>query len=216
MPVDTARFVTLEGGEGAGKSSALACLAETLQSQGHAVVVTREPGGTPLAEAIRDLLLSPRAEPVAPLTELMLLFAARAQHWQQVILPALAQGAFVLCDRFLDATYAYQVAGRGLPAATVDALADLTLGAARPALTVLLDVEPSVGLARAQARVPEGAATDRFESEQLAFFQRVRAGYLAQAAADPQRVVVVDAGQPQTHVQSQLQALVETWMATRC
>ncbi|MDZ4296795.1 MAG: dTMP kinase [Moraxellaceae bacterium] len=185
----TQRFISLEGGEGVGKSTNLAFIAERLRATGLPVVVTREPGGTPLAEELRELLLTPRQEPVAVMTELLMLFAARAQHWQQVIKPALESGAWVLCDRFVDATYAYQVSARGMSAAAVATLEQLVLHGAEPSLTLLLDMPVSEGMQRAKAR----AAFDRFEQEQLAFFERVRAGYLARAAQAGERIRVIDA-----------------------
>ena len=210
MTVSTARFITLEGGEGVGKSSNLQAVAERLQATGREVVRTREPGGTPYAEALREVLLARRDEAVHPQAELLTLFAARAQHWQGVILPALARGAWVLCDRFTDATHAYQVGGRGLPVATVTALEQLVLGDARPGLTLLLDVPVAVGLARAASR----GEPDRFESEQQAFFERVRAAYLARAAADPGRFRVIDAGNPLPRVQVDVAAALDAYLET--
>ena len=196
----TQRFISLEGGEGVGKSTNLAFVAERLRATGEPVVVTREPGGTPLAEELRQLLLTPRQEPVAVMTELLMLFAARAQHWQQVIQPALASGAWVLTDRFVDATYAYQVSARGMSANIVAKLEQLVLQGAEPGLTLLLDMSVSEGMQRAQAR----ASLDRFEQEQLAFFERVRAGYLARAEQSPERIRVIDASLPLAQVQASL------------
>lgn len=196
----TQRFISLEGGEGVGKSTNLAFVAECLRATGEPVVVTREPGGTPLAEELRQLLLTPRQEPVAVMTELLMLFAARAQHWQQVIQPALASGAWVLTDRFVDATYAYQVSARGMSADIVAKLEQLVLQGAQPGLTLLLDMPVSEGMQRAQAR----AAFDRFEQEQLAFFERVRAGYLVRAEQSPERIRVIDASVPLAQVQATL------------
>jgi dTMP kinase len=186
------RFISLEGGEGVGKSTNLTAMADLLRATGRELVVTREPGGTPLAEAIRELLLAPREESVAPAAELLLLFAARAQHWQQVILPALQRGAWVLSDRFLDATYAYQGGGRGLDISLIDRLAALVLNGQGPALTLLLDVDVATGMNRALQR----GVLDRFEQEHLSFFERVRARYLARAEAEPERIKRIDAGQP--------------------
>lgn len=196
----TQRFISLEGGEGVGKSTNLAFVAECLRATGEPVVVTREPGGTPLAEELRQLLLTPRQEPVAVMTELLMLFAARAQHWQQVIQPALVSGAWVLTDRFVDATYAYQVSARGMSADIVAKLEQLVLQGAEPGLTLLLDMPVSEGMQRAQAR----AAFDRFEQEQLAFFERVRAGYLVRAEQSPERIRVIDASVPLAQVQATL------------
>ncbi|REH38923.1 thymidylate kinase [Paraperlucidibaca baekdonensis] len=202
------RFISLEGGEGVGKSTNLAAMAELLRATGRELVVTREPGGTPLAEDIRQLLLAPRNEAVAADAELLLLFAARAQHWQQVILPALRRGAWVLCDRFVDATYAYQGAGRGLDTALIDRLAELVLQGQGPALTLLLDVDVATGLARAQQR----AALDRFEQEQLSFFERVRAAYLVRAQAEPERIRRIDASQPLAQVQADVAAVMAAYI----
>jgi len=201
------RFITLEGGEGVGKSTNLAAIADFLRAGGDEVVVTREPGGTPYAEELRALLLSPRAEPVMPSAELLTLFAARAQHWQALIVPALRRGAWVLSDRFVDATYAYQGAGRGLAVADISALEHWLLQGQQPGLTLLLDMPVADGMARARAR----AALDRFESEQLEFFERVRAGYLARAAADPQRMKRIDAAQPLAAVQADVLQAVRTY-----
>ncbi len=206
------RFITLEGGEGVGKSTHLAAVADFLRAGGDEVVVTREPGGTPYAEELRALLLSPRAEAVMPSAELLTLFAARAQHWHGLILPALQRGAWVLSDRFVDATYAYQGAGRGLAVADIAALEHWLLQGQQPGLTLLLDMPVADGMARARAR----AALDRFESEQLEFFERVRAGYLARAAADPQRIRQIDAGQSLLAVQADvLQAVRRYQMAVK-
>lgn len=206
------RFITLEGGEGVGKSTHLAAVADFLRAGGDEVVVTREPGGTPYAEELRALLLSPRAEAVMPSAELLTLFAARAQHWHGLILPALQRGAWVLSDRFVDATYAYQGAGRGLAVADIAALEHWLLQGQQPGLTLLLDMPVADGMARARAR----AALDRFESEQLEFFERVRAGYLARAAADPQRIRQIDAGQSLEKVQADvLQAVRRYQMAVK-
>ncbi len=203
------RFITLEGGEGVGKSTNLAAMAELLRATGRELVVTREPGGTPLAETIRELLLAPRDEEVATDAELLLLFAGRAQHWQQVILPALQRGAWVLCDRFLDATYAYQGGGRGLDVTLIDSLAELVLKAQGPALTLLLDVDVATGMSRAVER----AALDRFEQEQLSFFERVRASYLARAEAEPERMKRINAGQSLAAVQRDVASVLSAHIA---
>ena len=189
------RLITLEGGEGAGKSTVLAALRDTLQASGVEVVCTREPGGTPLAEQIRGLLLSTPAdgrphEPPAPVTELLLMFAARAQLVRKTLLPALQRGAWVLSDRFTDASYAYQGAGRGGDDGFIAELERRAVGIV-PALTLLLDVPVEVGLHRVRGR----GSADRIESEREDFFERVRAGYLARAAAEPQRFRVIDATQ---------------------
>jgi dTMP kinase len=190
--VTRGRFITLEGIEGAGKSSLQRQLAAALAAQGRVVCATREPGGTPLAEEIRALALDRRAEGMPATTELLLMFAARATHVSQRIEPALARGEWVLCDRFTDATRAYQGAGRGIPAAAIEALAEVAHPGLAPDLTLLLDLPPEIGLARARQR---SAAGDRFEDEALEFFARVRAAYLALAKREPARFRVLDATQ---------------------
>ncbi|EXJ11367.1 MULTISPECIES: dTMP kinase [Nitrincola] len=199
-------FITLEGVEGVGKSTNLqyihALLLDELQVP---VMVTREPGGTPLAEELRSVLLQPRAEHVNELAELMLMFAARAQHLHERILPSLRQGTWVLCDRFTDATYAYQGGGRGMNTDVIASLEQLVQGDVRPDLTFLLDLPVEVGLARAQAR----GEMDRFESEQRTFFERVREGYLKRAQLEPDRFIIIDAQPPLVAVQAQIrQALL--------
>lgn len=203
------RFITLEGGEGAGKSTCLAFIRDFLAQRGLPLVVTREPGGTPLAEEIRQLLLARREEQVAPNAELLLMFAARAQHLQQVVLPALSRGDWVLCDRFTDATYAYQGYGRHQPMQTIRDLERLVQGDLQPGLTLLLDLPVQEGLARAAAR----AEKDRFESEQDAFFERVRQGYRDRAAAEPARFRVIDASRPLGAVQDQIESVLGQWLA---
>ena len=203
----TGRFITIEGGEGAGKSTALSFLADELTAQGISVLQTREPGGTPLAEAIRRNLLSVDEEAPVEMAELLLVFAARAQHLAKVIEPALEQGQWVLCDRFTDATYAYQGAGRGLSAELIGKLETLAQGDRHPDTVILLDMPPQIGLARARAR----GALDRFEQEEQAFFERVRQGYLERAAAFPDRYVVVDATQELSEVQRSLEAVMAKW-----
>jgi dTMP kinase len=184
------RFITLEGIEGAGKSTLLNGLADALRQRGIVVCATREPGGTPLAEDIRALVLARRAEGVPPVTELLLMFAARAAHVSQRIEPALARGEWVLCDRFTDASRAYQGGGRGMAPDSIEALARIAHPDLAPDLTLLLDLPPDIGLQRARAR---SAAGDRFEDEQLAFFSRVRESYLERARMEPQRMRVLDA-----------------------
>lgn len=200
----TGLFITLEGPEGAGKSTNREYLAERLRAAGIEVLLTREPGGTPLAERIREVLLTPVEEVMNADTELLLVFAARAQHLATVIRPALARGAVVLCDRFTDSTYAYQGAGRGLSLERIAALEDFVQGDLRPDLTLVFDLPVDVGLARASAR----GRLDRFEQEGQVFFQKVREAFLARAAAAPQRYVLVDAAQPLAQVQQSLDALL--------
>ncbi|MDH1620344.1 dTMP kinase [Pseudomonas chengduensis] len=200
----TGLFITLEGPEGAGKSTNREYLAERLREHGLDVLLTREPGGTPLAERIRELLLDPSDEPMAADTELLLVFAARAQHLQQVIRPALARGCVVLCDRFTDATYAYQGGGRGLSIERIAQLEQFVQGELRPDLTLIFDLPVEVGLARAAAR----GRLDRFEQEGRGFFEAVRQAYLQRAAQSPQRYRVLDAGQTLVQVQADIDALL--------
>lgn len=202
------RFITLEGGEGAGKSTCIAFLRDYFLERGVPLCLTREPGGTPLAEEVRDLLLRKRDEKVAEDAELLLMFAARAQHIAEVIRPALARGEWVLCDRFTDATYAYQGGGRGLSVARIAELERMIQGDLRPGLTLLLDLPVQQGMARAAARHEK----DRFESEQHEFFERVRAAYRQRATAEPQRFRVIDASLPLGDVQLALKAALEQWL----
>ena len=184
------RFISLEGGEGAGKSTVLAALRHALEAAGQTVTCTREPGGTPLAEQIRGLLLDTHHEPPAPETELLLMFAARAQHVRETILPALERGHWVISDRFTDASYAYQGAARGGDVAFIAHLERRVVGI-QPAMTLLLGVPVAIGLQGARGR----GAKDRIEAEREDFFERVREGYLARAPAEPERFRVVDASQ---------------------
>ncbi|WP_296230016.1 dTMP kinase [uncultured Pseudomonas sp.] len=200
----TGLFITLEGPEGAGKSTNREYLAERLRERGIDVLLTREPGGTPLAERIRELLLDPSDEPMAVDTELLLVFAARAQHLQQVIRPALARGCVVLCDRFTDATYAYQGGGRGLSIERIAQLEQFVQGELRPDLTLIFDLPVEVGLARAAAR----GRLDRFEQEGRGFFEAVRQAYLQRAEQSPRRYRVLDAGQTLVQVQADIDALL--------
>ena len=200
------KFLTIEGSEGVGKSTNLAFVRDWLQAQGVDVVVTREPGGTPLAEEIRSLLLAKRAEPVDETAELLLVFAARAQHIAQVIQPALARGAWVLSDRFTDATYAYQGGGRGLNSETIFQLELLVQGDLRPNLTLILDIDVELGLNRARQR----GELDRFESETMAFFERVRRAYRARAEQTPSRYALVDAGQDLAAVQVDISSILNS------
>lgn len=200
----TGLFITLEGPEGAGKSTNREYLALQLRAAGLDVVLTREPGGTPLAERIREVLLAPSDEPMNADAELLLMFAARAQHIAQVIRPALQRGAMVLCDRFTDATYAYQGGGRGLPVERIATLERFVQGDLQPDLTLIFDLPIEVGLARASAR----GRLDRFEQEGRAFFDAVRSAYLARAATDGRRYRIVDASQSLAEVQLALDALV--------
>lgn len=198
------RFITVEGTEGVGKSTNLNFIRQWLEGQGHRVLVTREPGGTPLAEELRSLLLAPRDETVDPMAELLMVFAARAQHLEQVVKPALAAGTWVLCDRFTDSTYAYQGGGRGFDQSVIAQLETLVQGDLRPDLTVILDIEVEKGLARASQR----SVPDRFEGEAVAFFERVRTVYRELAARAPNRYAVVDAGQPLEQVQQSIKQVL--------
>ncbi len=196
------RLITVEGIEGVGKTTNINWICECLAEQGIPFIQSREPGGTALAEEIRQLLLTPRDEKMSDLTELLLVFAARAQHLHQLIEPALLRGEWVVCDRFTDATYAYQGGGRGLDMSLIAALEDLVQDKLRPDLTLILDIEPAVGLARAHQR----GAPDRFEQEAISFFTRVRQTYLERAQAAPDRYLIVDAGKPLVDVQAQIRA----------
>ena len=198
-------FITVEGIEGVGKSTNLSFVANELRRAGHAVVETREPGGTSLGERIRELLLSPETR-IGPLTELLLMFAARATHLEEVIRPALSSGKWVVCDRFTDASHAYQGGGRGLPASTIDALAALVQGELRPNLTLLLDAPLKIAAERQAGR----GHRDRFEQEPAEFFGRVREAYLRLAASNPDRVRLIDAGRTLQEVQEDIRrALAE-------
>ena len=197
----TGRFITFEGIDGAGKSTHVAWLAARIADRGHQVITTREPGGTKLGESLRALLL---AEPMARDTETLLMFAARCEHLAQVIRPALAAGTWVLCDRFTDATHAYQGGGHGVPTARINALEQWVHGDCQPDLTLLFDVPTTVSRQRLESARTEGRVLDKFESEADAFFTRVRAAYLARAEADPQRFRVIDSTQPLAQVREEL------------
>lgn len=191
------KFITLEGGEGVGKSTNLTFIKEYLEGAGKEIIVTREPGGTGIGEEIRNLLLEHRKESMSESVELLLMFASRAQHLQQLILPALKQGKWVLCDRFTDATYAYQGGGRGLKTGSIKTLENFVQKGVKPDCTFLLDAPIEIGLHRASQR----GELDRFESEEKQFFQRVREAYLERARAEQERFQVIDASQPLAMVQ---------------
>lgn len=195
-----ARFITVEGMEGAGKTTHLQFIHQYLLQLGKEVVVTREPGGTPLSEQLRSLLLEHRREGMAVETEVLLIFAARAEHLAQIIRPALASGKWVLSDRFTEATYAYQGGGRGIPPVRITLLESWLQGELRPNLTLLLDIPVELGL----ERVGQRGLLDRFESEEIAFFERVREAYLEQAQLHPGRYRVIDASRPLAEVQTQI------------
>ncbi|WGZ92470.1 MAG: dTMP kinase [Candidatus Thiothrix putei] len=202
-------FITLEGGEGAGKSTNVPWIADYLRSQGKTVLVTREPGGTEVAEAIRGVLLSPELPGMNADTELLLMFAARNEHLHTKILPALARGEWVICDRFTDATYAYQGYGRGIALSRIAALEQWVQGDVRPDYVILFDIDVTTGMARAQAR----GRADRFEQEHAAFFERIRHGYLQRAGELPARYPIIQAAQARVNVREQLQQVLERIIA---
>ncbi|MCH7509706.1 MAG: dTMP kinase [Proteobacteria bacterium] len=203
------RLITLEGLEGVGKSTNMDFIRRKLQDAGIDVDVTREPGGTPLAEKIRQLVLDTADEPLPDLCELLLIFAARSAHLENRIRPALDHGRWVLCDRFTDATYAYQGGGRGLPLEIIASLEDWIQSGLRPDLTILLDTPVEIGL----QRIRERGGTDRFESQRLEFFQRAREVYLSRAQQEPERYVVVDASRPLAQVQDDLAKVIELYLS---
>ncbi len=203
------KFITLEGGEGVGKTTNLGFIEEMLASQGITVIKTREPGGTPLAEKIRQLLLDETQEQVDPIAELLMMFAARAQHILHVIRPALERGDWVLCDRFTDATYAYQGGGRGIDFDKIAWLENLVQGEIRPDLTILLDADFEVGMKRARQR----GKLDRFEQEQREFFEKIRQAYLQLAQQQPRRFAVIDASQDLASIQQQIQQQINSLLA---
>jgi len=203
----TARFLTLEGIEGAGKSTIARFVLAYLARQQIPGRLTREPGGTPLAERIRGLVLERGAEPLSPVTETLLMFAARDLHLQHVIRPALARGEWVVCDRFTDATRAYQGSGRGVDPQLIESLAAAVHGGLAPDCTLLLDVPVSLGLARARGRAVGDA--DRFEAETQSFFEKVRAGYLELARRAPERFHVIDASAPLAAVEARVESILE-------
>lgn len=203
------KFITIEGTEGVGKTTNIEFIQAWLDSHQLEFIATREPGGTPLAEQIRELLLTPCDEKVCPSAELLLMFAGRAQHLDQVILPAIQSGRWVLCDRFTDATYAYQGYGRGIDNALIAQLEQLVQAELRPDLTLILDTPVEIGLKRASQR----SMPDRFEREQTAFFERVRQGYLSIAAVSPERCVVIDASQHLEDVQQDIVGVLNDFLA---
>jgi len=203
--VNKGLFITVEGAEGVGKSTNIAFIRDALESKGLEVIVTREPGGTEMAEEIREVLLKNRSENVAESAELLLMFAARAQHIESLIKPALLQGKWVISDRFTDATYAYQGGGRGVSANKIGILEDFVQGSFRPDKTILLDAPVELGMARAQKR----GELDRFENEKLAFFDKVRRVYLERVKAEPKRFELIDASKSLEEVQVQLKNVLE-------
>lgn len=205
------RFITFEGGEGSGKSTQARRLAEHLRGAGKSVVETREPGGSPFAERVRALILDPGIPPHAPLSEALLFTAARADHLAATIRPALDAGRWVICDRFTDSTRVYQGAAGGLSDDVLDALERLVVGATRPDLTILLDLDPAIGLSRARQRGTERGASDAdgYESRGLAYHERLRAGFLGIAAREPARLVVLNGALPQDTIAAAVRTTVE-------
>lgn len=205
-------LLSVEGADGCGKSTHIGFIAQWLRERGAAVLCTREPGGTAVGESLRQILLHAAATPIADRCELLLMFAARAQHLDEVIVPALAAGKWVLCDRFIDATYAYQGGGRGIAAQDIEILEQWTHRAVQPDLTVLLDAPVEVAAARTRQR---GGKPDRFEGQQADFKQAVRRVYQARAARFPQRIRVLDAKQPMAQVRAELNTVLATFWQQR-
>jgi dTMP kinase len=199
-------FITVEGVEGVGKSTNIETIKNFLAEKDVECVLTREPGGTLIAEEIREILLKPREEKLTELSELLLVFAARAQHLAAVVKPALVSGKWVICDRFTDATYAYQGGGRGLNKSVITRLEDMVQNDLRPDLTIILDLDPETGM----KRVAKRGSLDRFEQEHLEFFNKVRAVYLEIARSEPNRCVIVDASSPIEIVQVNLRAIIQS------
>jgi dTMP kinase len=209
-PVGAARFITLEGGEGAGKTTQSQALHKRLAAHGIRALTTREPGGSPRAEAIRDVLLSGKAKAFGPMGEALLFYAARDSHLELTIRPALARGQWVICDRFHDSTRAYQGAAGGVPIAALDALERIVVGATRPDLTLILDLPPEEGLNRAAARAKEaGQGADRFESMSLRFHENLRREFHEIAEAEPERCVIIDASRQADDVAQAIWAVVQ-------
>ena len=218
MTAETSLFITFEGGEGAGKTTQIVHLAGWLAERGIKSILTREPGGTAVGKRIRAVLLDPEHAGMAPETELLLYMADRAEHIQTVIRPALAGGVSVLCDRFFDATVVYQGAARGLKPEWIGRLHELLFAGLKPDLTLLLDLPPEDGLARARRQLEQGVRSSgegRFEAESLDFHQRVRAGYLALARREPERFRVIDAGRDEDRVRGDIRAAVELFLSRR-
>lgn len=206
------RFITFEGGEGAGKSTQVALLSQRLEAAGEKVILTREPGGSERAEQIRSILLDSSLPESSPLTEALLFYAAREDHLKTLILPALAQGEWVLCDRFSDSTRAYQGAAGGLDPAILDKLETMVVGNCKPGLTFILDIPAETGLARAQSRHADqnSETRDRFESKALAFHQKLREGFLQLADQEPERFVVIDATRTPETIENEIWTHVKT------
>jgi dTMP kinase len=202
--METGKFITVEGIEGVGKSTNVVHLTKAIEARGFPVITTREPGGTPMAERIREMLIEHGDEPMSDVAELLLMFASRSLHVNNVIVPALASGTWVVCDRFVDASRAYQGGGRGLPMEAIDEIATLVLGDLKPDVTILLDAPVDTGMSRADKR----GAPDRIETERAAFFERVRDCYLGLAASDPDRFVVVDATADMDTVRASVESII--------
>ncbi len=209
------RFITFEGGEGSGKSTQARLLAERLKHAGIDTILTREPGGSPFAEQLREFILGGKQAPHPPLAEALLFYAARADHLAATIRPALAAQNWVIADRFSDSTRAYQGAAGGVSAADIDAIDRVVVGDTAPDLTLILDLAPEDGLRRAAERRPEGARTDPFEARDLDFHRRLRTGFLAIASAEPQRCVVIDASGPAAPIAATIWRTIETRLLTR-
>ena len=205
------RFISLEGIEGAGKSTVARLVCDWLGAHGVTARLTREPGGTAVAERVRNIVLERGEERLTPICETLLMFASRSIHLENLIRPALERGEWVVCDRFTDATRAYQGSGRGVDATLIEGLAHAVHGDLQPDCTLLLDLPVSIGLARARAR--SGAASDRFEAEAESFFERVRAGYLDLARREPGRIRVLDAAAALAQVESQLSGILQSLLA---
>jgi dTMP kinase len=209
--MEKGKFITFEGIEGVGKSTNIDHFTNILRHNGVEVLTTREPGGTPAAEQIRQMVAEHGDEPMPDIAELLLIFAARSLHVNNVIAPALSAGAWVVCDRFTDSSRAYQGGGRGLPMADIDRLADWVHGDLWPDVTILLDSSVETGLARAEAR----SEPDRFESERAEFFGRVRQAYLELARAEPERFIVVDAGRDLATVKQEIGRIAQALLDSR-
>ena len=204
-------FITFEGVEGAGKTTNITYIANQIKKAGHEVLLTREPGGTPVGEAIREILISKNLPEMYPETELLLMFAARAEHINTVIQPALEKNMWVLCDRFTDASYAYQGAGRGIDNSKIDILRDLVQGPLKPDITFLFDLPANIGLARARSR----GEADRFEQQHVDFFNRIRNQYLLLAEKEPERFRLIHAEQNLEQVQQQINVMMESILNQR-
>jgi len=202
------KFITIEGVEGAGKSTALAFIAEFLEKNEINFIQTREPGGTEIGEKIRSLLLDKNHSQIHPDAELLLMFAARVQHWHELIKPELAAGSWVLSDRFTDSSFAYQGAGRGINLNRLKELDSWSMGEIKPDKTLLLDIDPKLGMKRVKLR----GASDRFESEKIEFFSRVRKGFLELAANEPGRFAIIDSAETISNTQSQIKKILEAML----